>query len=1153
MRWRFWIDRGGTFTDCIGLSPEGELRVTKVLSSDEAPLIGIRRLLGLEDDAAIPPCAVRMGTTLATNALLERRGEPCALVITEGFEDLPEIGDQTRPELFALNVVKPPPLAAKRIGVPARATPTGEILARGGVLSLEGIRSVAVTVLHGPRAPELERELGALARAAGAEHVSLSHEVDAEQGLLARADTTVADAYLTPLLSAYVGRLEDALPGSALSIMQSSGSLTDAHAFRGRNAVLSGPAGGVVALGWIAARHGVDRAIGFDMGGTSTDVCRWDGQLDKTYETRVAGVRLRAPMMAIHTVAAGGGSLCRFDGRRLSVGPESAGAEPGPLCYGRPEAMEPTLTDVNVALGRLPADRFPFPLDEAKPRASLEALAARVGIPWNEVAAGFFRIGVENMAEAVRRVTVARGHDARDHALVVFGGAGGQHACAVARRLGIRTVLSHPLAGVLSAFGMGVADEGWHGEVDARGVTVEPGTLAGLEARFRELEAQGRAALPGATRTIRRLDVRYAGTERSIAIEVQGRDDAALLEAFAARHRAEYGYARHGHPVVATTARVELVRHSAAPAIPRSVPGSGEALRSVRAWMAGRFVDDVPVFAREDVGEALEGPAIVLEDTGALVLEPGWSLSREADGTLRLVDREGPQRATATTACDPVELEIFANAFMSIAEQMGAVLQRTAVSTNIRERLDFSCALFDGSGSLVANAPHIPVHLGAMGETVRAVVAAHPEPAEGDVFVSNDPAAGGSHLPDVTVVSPVHMDGELRFFVASRGHQADVGGITPGSMPPFSKTLEEEGVVFRAERVVHEGAFDRDRVLEILRGGPHPARRPEENVADLEAMLAANHKGAQLLGALVARHGPDVVAAYMEHVQTDAAEKVADAIEALPDGAHAFEDALDDGARVAVRIEVDGRRMRVDFTGSAPELTEANLNAPRAVTVAALLYVLRSMVGAPIPLNGGCLRPVSLTIPPGSLLDPSPERAVAGGNVETSQRVVDVLLGALGLAAASQGTMNNVTFGDAHFGYYETVAGGAGAGPGFDGASCVHTHMTNSRITDPEILEDRFPVRLVRFARRHGSGGGGRWEGGDGVIREIEALAPLSFSILSERRARAPFGLAGGEDGAKGRNLAGEEPLGGRAVVELSPGQRIRLETPGGGGYGEST
>ena len=1174
-RWRFWIDRGGTFTDCIGRDPtDGRLRVVKVLSSDDAPIVGIRRLLGLGPDEPIPPCEVRMGTTLATNALLERRGVPSALVITEGFEDLPEIGDQTRPELFALHIQKPPPLATAVLGVGSRGTPKGEVLrrpdepaVRAGLreLALRGIRSVGIAVLHGPRAPELELELGDWARDAGLAHVSLSHQVDAEQGLLARADTTVADAYLTPLLTDYVGRLRSALPSSSLSIMQSSGALTDAELFRGRNAVLSGPAGGVVALQFLARRAGVSRVIGFDMGGTSTDVCRIDGELERTYETRVAGVRLRAPMMDIHTVAAGGGSLCRFDGRRMSVGPESAGAEPGPLAYGRPSATEPTLTDVNVALGRLPPDRFPFPLDLEAPRRAFERLAIEVGRPWHEVAAGFFRIGVENMAEAVRRVTVARGHDARDHALVVFGGAGGQHACAVARRLGIRRILSHPLAGVLSALGMGVAEVGWHGEADVGGVELRAGLLDSLAGAFEGVEARGRAALSeasgeGELRVVRRLDLRYRGTEAGITLEA-GDDDAELARAFGAAHRTRFGYERPAHAVVATVARVELALASETPRFDLGPSGDVEPrpLRTTRAWMAGAFHEEVPVFAREAIreGARLEGPAIVLEDTGALALEPGWTLTVDADAMLALDDRQGARALVVggadAVALDPVRLEILANAFMSIAEQMGAVLQRTAVSTNIRERLDFSCALFDGEGALIANAPHIPVHLGAMGETVRAVLDAHEEPRPGDVFVSNDPAAGGSHLPDVTVVSPVHdPHGSLRFFVASRGHHADIGGITPGSMPPFSTRLDEEGAVFRSVRVVHEGRFDRDAVLAILRAGPHPARRPEENIADLEAQLAANHKGAALLDELCERHGVHVVEAYMEHVQADAAAKVEDAIARLPDGVRTFEDALDDGAMVKVRVTIAGRRMEVDFAGTSAELPDANLNAPRAVTVAALLYVLRSMVKDPIPLNAGCMRPVSLAIPPRSLLDPSADRAVAGGNVETSQRVVDVLLGALGLAAASQGTMNNVTFGDDRFGYYETVAGGAGAGPGFAGASCVHTHMTNSRITDAEVLEDRFPVRLVCFARRRGSGGEGRYRGGDGVVRELEALAPLRFSILSERRARAPFGLAGGGDGARGRNLCRGRELPGRAIVDLAPGERFRIETPGGGGYGPS-
>ncbi len=1162
--WRFWIDRGGTFTDCIGRDPEsGQLSVVKVLSSDEAPLEGIRALLGLDPAAPIPPCEVRMGTTVATNALLERRGEPCALVITEGFEDLLLIGDQTRPELFDLEVRRPPPLTEAVVGVLSRGTASGEVLREGSLSRLPLVdgspaRSVAVVVLHGPRVPALETRLAAQARALGADHVSISHEVDSEQGLLARAETCVVDAYLTPLLRDYVDGLQAQLAGGLLYVMQSSGALTDAASFRGRNAVLSGPAGGVVALRWIAETADIERAIGLDMGGTSTDVCRVEGAPDRTYEARIAGVRLRAPMMAIHTVAAGGGSILQLDGERLTVGPRSAGAVPGPLAYGHPDAREPTLTDVHIALGRLPVDEFPFPIDEARPRAALEAIAARLARPFEDVAFGFLEVGIANMAEAIRRVTVARGHDARDHALVVFGGAGGQHACLVARRLGIRRVVAHPLAGVLSALGMGVAELGWHGEADLAGHRVSPSTLDDLSAVFETIERRGRAELGAEARSVRLLDLRYAGTETGFTLPAAGDLDAA----FAARHRAELGYVREDHPVIATTARVELTTSegglepgdvaasvASASASASSLP---QPLRRVRAWV-GQGYDSVPVYRRGSLapGTSLDGPLIVLEPTGALVVEPGWSLSVAADGRVDLEDRgaeaEAPEHIHAVT------LEVLSNAFMSIAEQMGAVLQRTAMSTNIRDRLDFSCALFDGAGRLVANAPHIPVHLGAMGETVRAVLEAHPEPAPGDVFASNDPAAGGSHLPDITVVSPVHVDGQ-RFFVASRGHHADVGGTTPGSMPPFSVSLAEEGVVLRALRIVHDGRFERAAVHEALTAVQHPARRPAEVIADLEAQVAANHKGAALIRELCARHGVDLVTAYMGHVHADAARRVGDAIAELPDGEHRFEDALDDGTPICVCVTIDGRAMAVDFAGTGDELERSNLNAPRAVTVAALVYVLRCLVAEPIPLNAGCLEPVSLSIPKGSVLDPSATRAVCGGNVETSQRVVDVLLGALGIAAASQGTMNNVTFGDASFGYYETVAGGAGAGPGFAGTSGVHTHMTNTRITDPEILEDRFDVRLWRFGLRRGSGGGGRFAGGDGVVREIEALAPLSFTLLSERRTRAPFGLAGGGDARPGRAVhvrdGVERELPGCAEIELTPGDRVRVETPGGGGFG---
>ncbi|MBX3270967.1 MAG: hydantoinase B/oxoprolinase family protein [Sandaracinaceae bacterium] len=1157
MRWRFWIDRGGTFTDCVGQDPaSGELRVVKVLSSDEAPLVGIRRLLGLEDGAPIPPCDVRMGTTVATNALLERRGEPCALFVTRGLEDVLRIGDQTRPELFDLAVRRPAPLTEEVIGVAARAAPDGAVLDDGPLPSPPRARSAAVVVLHGPRAPALERRLADALRAAGVRHVSVSHEVDPAQGLLARAETCVADAYLTPLLVDYVGGLAKELPGSTLRVMQSSGALADAAAFRGRDAVLSGPAGGVVALAWLAARAGVERAIGLDVGGTSTDVCRVEGAPDRAYEARVAGVRLRAPMMAIHTVAAGGGSLCRLDGARLTVGPTSAGASPGPLAYGHPDAREPTLTDVDVVLGRLPPDRFPLPLDVGRARAGLEALARRVGAPVEQVAAGLLEVAVESVAEAVRRVTVSRGHDPRDHALVVFGGAGGQHALRVARRLGIRRVISPPLPGALSALGMGVAALGTHAEADLGGRPIEALDAASLEQVFAPLEARGRAILGDGARAIRRVDLRYAGTETGFTLEV----GEALAAAFAARHRAELGYERPGHPVIATTARSESILDAPDPSLP-VLPRADAApapLRRARAWLGDAPREDVPIYGRERLGAgvSLEGPALVLEDTGVLVLEPGWRLRVEADGRLELRDDDGGEAgAEVASTLRAARLEVFSSAFASIAEEMGVALRRTAMSTNIRDRLDFSCAVFDGEGRLVANAPHIPVHLGAMGETVRAVLDAHPRPAPGDVFASNDPAAGGSHLPDITVVSPVHVRGALRFFVASRGHHADVGGTTPGSMPPFSTTLEEEGVVLRALRIVHAGRFDAEGVRRALARARYPARRPDEVIADLEAQIAANHRGAGLLGALAARHGVDVVVEHMALAREDAAARVAAAIAALPDGERTFEDAMDDGTPLRVRVRVAGARMEVDFTGTGPEQPEGNLNAPRAVTVAALLYVLRSLVGAPIPLNAGCLAPVSLVIPRGSLLDPSPGRAVCAGNVETSQRVVDVLLGALGLAAASQGTMNNVTFGDATFGYYETIAGGAGAGPAFDGASGVHTHMTNTRITDPEVLEDRFAVRLTRFALRRGSGGAGRHRGGDGVIRELEALAPLSFSILSERRVIAPFGLEGGGAGARGRTVhvtrdGVERELAGRAAIALAPGDRVRIETPGGGGWG---
>lgn len=1224
-RWELWIDRGGTFTDCLGRDPAtGTIHTAKVLSSDRAPLVGIRRILGLGEEEPIPACEVRMGTTIATNALLERHGTRCALVITRGFRDLLAIGNQTRPQIFALHIEKPEMLYEEVIEVDARADAAGAVIARPDLEALgatlaavrqRGIGSLAVVVLHAYTggAGALEREIGAVAEQVGFGHVSLSHEVAAEMGMVGRGDTTVVDAYLTPLIRDYVRTLLGELPGSSLRIMQSSGGLTGAERFRGRNAVLSGPAGGVVAAAHVARAAGLGHAIGFDMGGTSTDVSCFDGDFERSYENEVAGVRLRAPMMAIHTVAAGGGSICRYRGFRLEVGPESAGAVPGPLCYGHPDARELALTDINLVLGRVVDDRFPFPLVRERVAEALTALCERLqagegqAYTPGELAAGFFAIASASMAEAIRQVSVAKGRDVRDYALVVFGGAGGQHACQIARQLGMRTLIFDRFAGVLSAYGMGLADVSWHGERDAGRLPLDEALAAAVGGSYAELLREGRAVLAGEgfgeVTCRRRIDLRYRGTETALAIDIDAWVEASglrarepagepagehagesagpsagepagesglvfdagpLRAAFEAAHQRLFGYVRAGHVVEATAVRVEVVGQDRAPEEPGGELGQpvmrGATLpaprRRTSMWCGDGFVDDVPVYAREDLppGTRLDGPALILDDTGTIAVDQGFVLEM-GPGARVIIRDEAPAVPAASaddTRVDPVRLEIFNNVFMSIATQMGNALRRTAQSTNIRERLDFSCAVFDAAGGLVANAPHIPVHLGAMGESIQGVLSAHPRPAPGTVFAINDPAQGGSHLPDITVITPVHDEGgALVFFTASRGHHADVGGVTPGSMPPFSRSLAEEGVVFRALPIVRDGRFDEAAVRGVLGSGPYPARDPQGNIADLEAQIAANRTGAHLLAELMARHGKGTVQAYMQHVQDNAAAQVAAEIGRLDDGVYRFEDALDDGGRIVVTLEVRGQRLRVDFTGTDAQL-DSNLNAPRAVTMAALIYVLRTLVGAPIPLNSGCLRSVALVIPPGSILAPDAACAVAGGNVETSQRIVDVLLGALGKAAASQGTMNNLTFGNERFGYYETIAGGAGATAIGPGASGVHTHMTNTRITDPEVLEARFPVRLRRFSLRQGSGGAGRHRGGDGVIREIELLEPMRVSILSERRTRRPFGLAGGQPGAPGRNLHNDRDVGGKASFEAAAGDVICIETPGGGGFGRA-
>jgi len=1185
--WAFWIDRGGTFTDVIAVDPEGRLRTRKLLSSDDAPAAAVKALLreagAWSPGADLPPCTVKLGTTVATNALLERRGVRTLLVTSSGLGDLLEIGTQERPDLFALAIEKTPPLHARAVELPGRADVHGrpleafdEAAARAALARArqEGFEAVAILGIHAYRDASWEERVAALAREAGFAYVANSAEVAREQGMLARGETTVADAYLTPLLRRHVERLSAELPGARLRFMQSSGGLTEAARFRGPNALLSGPAGGVVGAARVAAQAGFSRAIGFDMGGTSTDVSLVvDGETDRAFETSVAGIRVRAPMLRIHTVAAGGGSLCRFDGFTLSVGPESAGAEPGPLCYGRPGARELALTDVNLFLGRVRAERFPFALSRPPVERALAEVAAALAAagharPLDEVAAGFVEIANARMAQAIQEVSVRRGVDPRGFALVGFGGAAGQHVCAVARRLGIRTILLHPLAGLLSAYGIGLAERSWDGQRDAGREPLEPGSGAAPAAALAllaELGEAGRRALAAegvdaaAIHMQRSLDLRYAGAETALAVAAPAGGDWA--RAFAEAHHARFGYARSGRAVEVVTARVRAV--AAEPAAARATPIAApraQARADAEIWFPELGRVRAPLLDRESLrpGERVRGPALVLEDAGALALDPGFVAELREDGLLVVRD-EGFARSVAVPAADaeradPVRLEVLGSRFMSIAEQMGAVLRNTAVSTNIKERLDYSCAVFDRDGGLVANAPHIPVHLGAMGATVRAVRAAIPDLREGDAIVTNDPAQGGSHLPDVTVVSPVHVGGALRFFVASRGHQADLGGIAPGSMPADSRTLEEEGVVLRAFPLVRDGRFDEVRVRAALAGARWPARNPDDNVADLEAMVAANRAGARLLDELVAEQGVRPVERGMAQLQAAAAAKVAREIARLGEGEHEFADGLDDGTPVRVRLSVRGERMRIDFTGTGPAMA-GNLNAPRAVVDSAVIYALRCLVAERIPLNGGCLLPVEIVVPAGSLLDPPPGAAVVGGNVETSQRVVDVLLAAMGRAAASQGTMNNLAFGDEHFGYYETIGGGAGAGPGFAGASGVHVHMTNTRITDPEVLESKTPVIVRQFRLRRGSGGAGRWPGGDGLVRELEFTAPVTASLLMERRATAPFGLAGGQPGARGRNLClradgRSEELPGHATVALAPGDRLRIETPGGGGYG---
>jgi 5-oxoprolinase (ATP-hydrolysing) len=1194
--WEFWIDRGGTFTDVVARSPAGELKTLKLLSADpghydDAAIEGIERLLAAAPAGERRIAAVKMGTTVATNALLTRRGEPTVLVITAGFEDAIRIGGQQRPEIFALDIRLPQMLYTRVVGAAERVDADGCVLAALDTAKLRddlaaaraaGLDSVAIVLLHGHRFPRHELAAADVARSLGFAQISVSHRVLPLPKLVVRGDTTLADAYLSPVLDRYVASVQRGLEAhrdARLYFMQSHGGLTAAQHFRGKDSLLSGPAGGVIGMVRAARAVGCTEVIGFDMGGTSTDVALYAGELERTTDTVIAAVRVSAPMLKIQTVAAGGGSVLTFGQGRLKVGPASAGAHPGPACYRHGGPL--TVTDANLLLGRIHPEFFPRvfgpnadePLDPAAGHALFEGLArdilATTGdqTPLEHIAAGFVRVAVEHMANAIKEISVQRGHDVTRFTLCSFGGAGGQHAAQVAEALGIQRVIIHPLAGVLSAYGIGVADVRVLRQAGVE-APLDDLLATALVDRFEPLAAEALAALreQGAdadqAQLERRLRVKVRGADAALPIEWHpGSAAASLAAAFRALHERHFGFRVAAEaPLVVESLELEAVVSGGddAPAAPE--PGTEERVkpRGRRDVWCGDTWRNVPVYDRAQLpaGARFLGPALIVEANATTVVEPGWRAEVHTSGTLVLARLgERTRRESVHRDADPIMLEVFNNLFMHVAEEMGIVLENTAHSVNIKERLDFSCALFDADGALIANAPHIPVHLGSMGDSVQSILRSKTL-APGDAYLLNTPYNGGTHLPDLTVVTPVFDSPgrNLRYFVASRAHHADIGGSTPGSMPPTSRTIDEEGVLFDGVRIVVGGELLEAEVRALLARGPFPARNPEQNIADLKAQLAANARGIAELERLIGRFGIRTVTRYMNHVQRNATACVRAAIAASRDGRATVE--LDGGERIAVAVTIDDDRSRavVDFAGTSPA-SAGNFNAPQAIVRAAVLYVFRTLVRQSIPLNAGCLEPLTIVLPEGSLLDPHHPAAVVAGNVETSQCITDALLAALGACAGSQGTMNNFTFGNARHQYYETLCGGAGAGPGFHGASAVHTHMTNSRLTDPEVLEQRYPVRIVRFAIRRGSGGAGRWHGGDGVVREVEFLEPMQAAILSNRRRVPPAGLAGGAAGACGRNYVVRrdgrvEQLGATAAVELAAGDRFVIETPGGGGYG---
>ncbi|MFD1579950.1 hydantoinase B/oxoprolinase family protein [Ramlibacter ginsenosidimutans] len=1252
-KWQFWIDRGGTFTDVVGRRPDGTLVTHKLLSDNpeqyrDAAVAGIRHLLGLAPGEAIRPeqveC-VKMGTTVATNALLERKGEPTLLVTTRGFRDALRIAYQNRPRLFDRHIVLPELLYSEVIEAQERVDAHGAVVQPLAEAQLgealraahaRGLRSLAIVFMHGYRYPAHEQAARVLAQQAGFVQVSTSHETSPMMKLVSRGDTTVVDAYLTPILRRYVEQVAGEMPGVKLFFMQSSGGLTDAHAFQGKDAILSGPAGGIVGMARTAQLAGHDKVIGFDMGGTSTDVSHFAGEFEREFETQVAGVRMRAPMMSIHTVAAGGGSILEFDGARFRVGPQSAGANPGPASYRRGGPL--AVTDANVMLGKIQPKYFPRvfgpradePLSQEAVVGKFDELAQRTGRSAEEVAEGFIAIAVQQMANAIKKISVARGYDVTRYTLQCFGGAGGQHACLVADALGMSRVFIHPLAGVLSAYGMGLADQNAIRE-QAVEVLLAPGELPGIAGQLEALAAAARAELErqqvsgNAVQVRRRVHVRYQGSDSALVVPFGTLEE--IVAGFEAAYRQRFSFLMPGKPMIVEAVSVEAIVAGDAPVEPRLAEHAQREVprrETVRMYSGGRW-HEAALCVREDLrpGDVIAGPAIIAEKNATTVVEPGWRARITALDHI-VLDRVTPRAQTfaAGTRVDPVLLEVFNNLFMNIAEQMGLQLQNTAYSVNIKERLDFSCALFDAEGNLIANAPHMPVHLGSMGESIKTVIRENRDTMQpGDVYVLNDPYHGGTHLPDVTVITPVYLSGarphpspppegegakaagEARpnaaagarglktgaagnslppplgegggggtreqplFYVGSRGHHADIGGTTPGSMPPFSTRIEEEGVEIDNFKLVDRGVLREAEMIALLKSAKYPSRNPEQNMGDLKAQIAANEKGVQELRRMVDQFGLDVVQAYMRHVQDNAEESVRRVITRLKDGE--FTLPLDNGAQihVAIRVDAAARSAVIDFTGTSPQQVN-NFNAPKAVCMAAVLYVFRTLVSDEIPLNAGCLKPLEVIVPEGCMLNPNPPASVVAGNVETSTCITNTLYGALGVMAAGQCTMNNFTFGNARYQYYETISGGSGAGGlydeqgalcgGFDGTSVVQTHMTNSRLTDPEVLEFRFPVRLESYEIRAGSGGSGRWHGGNGGVRRVRFLEPMTASILSNGRKVPSFGMAGGAPGQVGINRVVRadgrvEELAHIGSAEMEAGDLFEIHTPGGGGFGKAS